>query len=703
MEVRGSVNDRPWGTTLGAIALRRHTGQLTVEADAKRYCIAFQDGTIVAATSPLAADAIARIALTNHFITSTQVPDITRRLAASPDRDEVEVLAETIRFSPEQIAKLRHRVVAQRAARTFSLERGDFVLDDRIALPLVSGVAVDHRHVIYLGVRTNLSEQRLIDDLRQLGSFFVLKPEAVDELARFGFDASAEPVLEALKMGTSLPELEASHREVDPRTAQAIIYSLVSCMACVIPTRTATPQPRGPATGRRITQPITSAARGTREPVTSRTTTERDPAPTAPRESGRTLTPVPRELVQARTATRPRDATSPRPAAPPRDPSVAPGDTLAGPGTLPPFAAGTVTFDNQSPPRPQPAPPAVARSTTAPYPGSRTTSSPFASRTSTASPTSYSTTAFPDEGTNTPAATRPRAQSDPGQARTSTPTSTPTAARTPTRSSAVPTPPPGRTTATRTAAPQPPDPAAAPATARVETDEGMKFVDTPTPTPAPSRPQTRAPSPRPAIARTATPLDSFTDQRTPGFGDQRTPADQRTPTDRRFPADQRTPTEPPFSRTPTGTPTTPTTGRVSTDNAAAAEQAFKRGEAAMKRDQPGEAILEYKAACDLNPADVDYAGMLAWAKFCAAGDKAGIGTDTRKALERAVFKSHRPERARFYLGRVERMLGRDKEALRHFQEVLDLKPNHAEAASEVRAIEARIAAANKGGLFGRKR
>src|ERR1044071_1443588 len=105
MEVRGTVTDRPWGTTLGAIALRRHTGQLTVDADGKRYCIAFQDGAIVAATSPLAADAIARVALTNHFITSTQVPDITRRLASSPDRDEVEVLSETIRFSQDQISK----------------------------------------------------------------------------------------------------------------------------------------------------------------------------------------------------------------------------------------------------------------------------------------------------------------------------------------------------------------------------------------------------------------------------------------------------------------------------------------------------------------------------------------------------------------------------------------------------------------------
>jgi tetratricopeptide (TPR) repeat protein len=203
------------------------------------------------------------------------------------------------------------------------------------------------------------------------------------------------------------------------------------------------------------------------------------------------------------------------------------------------------------------------------------------------------------------------------------------------------------------------------------------------------------------VSRTVTPNDAevrgFTDQRTPsGFVEQRTPgfAEQRTP------REQRTPTDPSLTRTPTGSPVP---SRVSTDNAAAAEEAFKRGELAMKRDQPGEAILEFKTACDLNPTEVDYAAMMAWAKFCAAGDKAAIGAETRKILERAVFKSTRPERARFYLGRVERMLGRDKEALRHFHEVLDLKPNHAEAASEVRAIEARLQTAKTGGLFSRKR
>lgn len=737
MEVRGSVNDRPWGMTLGAIALRRHTGQLTVDADGKRYCIAFDDGAIVAASSPMAADAIARVALTNHFITSTQVPDITRRMASSPDRDEIDILAEAIRFSPEQMLKLRHRVVAQRAARTFSLEHGDFVLDDQITLPVVGGVAVDHRHVIYLGVRTNLSEQRLIDDLRQLGSFFVLKPEAVDELGRYGFDPSAEPVLDALKVGTSLPELEASNRDIDPRTAQAIIYALVSCTACVIPQRTATPAPGRPAGGRRITQPIKSPAGRTgtesREPATSRTSTQRDPAaprtttprePPAPRTSttsrdaaaSRTVTPA-----AARTATSPatsRTATPPatsRAATPPAASRTAtppatgrtstthrepPDEEAPSTGTLPPFAAGTATFQNQAPSKPQTTPPAIS--------GSRTTSSPFASRTRT-SPTSYSGGAFPDSGTNTPAATRSRAQSDPGSPRPTGATSSPVASRATTRSgTAIPSTPPGP------AAPRAPSPDAAPlAAARVDTDEG-KFVETPTPLPSSARQRAvtgeGVRGARPTVNRVSTPGDTdamrgFAEQRTPGFGDQRTPADQRTPTDQRIPPDQRTPTDPAFPRTPTGTPTgPPLMGRVSTDNAAAAEAAFKRGEAAMKRDQPGEAILEFKAACDLNPSDVDYAGMLAWAKFCAAGDKPGIGADTRKTLERAVFKSHRPERARFYLGRVERMLGRDKEALRHFQEVLDLKPNHAEAASEVRAIEARLQASSKsGGLFGRKR
>ena len=645
MEVRGRVIDRSWGLTLGAIALRRHTGQLTIDSDGKRYGIAFDDGAIVAASSPMAADAIARVALTNHFITSTQVADITRRLGQAADRDEIDVLAEAVRFSPEQVLKLRHRVVAQRAARTFSLERGDFVLDDRIALPVFPGVSVDHRHVIYLGARTNLSEQRMLDDLRQLGTHFVLKPEAMDELPRFGFEASAKPVLDALVLGTSLPELEAAHRELDPRFAQAIIYALVSCTACVIQSR-APAMPLAPrnVTPRRISSRTTS---GATPPAGT------PPATTPPAGTPRTTTTT--RPADPRTATRPMVS---RTATPPVRPS-------AYPPTTPP-----------SPPSPTSPPSSSA---------ARTTTSPFASRTNTTSSTAYAAAPH-DSGTNTPAATRTRTPSTPSAG-------APVAGRTVTSSGVLPS---------RTATPRPtPVPAAPapdePATGRVETEEGVRFVDIPTPSPLPAAAKAAAtfsePSRsksitagRPSMPRAPTPSDAdalrgFGDQRTPsGFLEQRTPPDQRTPSG-------------------------PAPSRVSTDNAVTADEAFKRGELAMKRDQPGEAILEFKTACDLNPHDVDYAAMLAWAKFCAAGDKPAIGADTRKALERAVFKSSKPERARFYLGRVERMLGRDKEALRHFNEVLDLKPNHAEAASEVRAIEVRLQAAAKSGtgLFGRKR
>src|SRR4051812_21338973 len=91
---RGTVADRPWGKTLGALGMRGLTGQLTLTADGKKYCIAFQNGAVVGAASPVASDAGVRVALTGHLISSTQISEITRRLARFPDRDEVSVIAE---------------------------------------------------------------------------------------------------------------------------------------------------------------------------------------------------------------------------------------------------------------------------------------------------------------------------------------------------------------------------------------------------------------------------------------------------------------------------------------------------------------------------------------------------------------------------------------------------------------------------------
>src|SRR5262245_46389045 len=98
---RGTVADRPWGVTLGAFAVSKATGQLTLVADdGKRYCVAFVGGAVVGASSPLASDSVARVALTSHLVSSSQVPSLVRAIAAAPNRDEVEVIAELARLVP---------------------------------------------------------------------------------------------------------------------------------------------------------------------------------------------------------------------------------------------------------------------------------------------------------------------------------------------------------------------------------------------------------------------------------------------------------------------------------------------------------------------------------------------------------------------------------------------------------------------------
>src|SRR5205085_803051 len=82
--------------------------------------IAFVDGRVVAASSPLAVDAIGRIALTSHLVSSTQVPAIAKRVAALSGRDEVAVVADLVRLPVEHVVLLRRRAMLQRAARTFA-------------------------------------------------------------------------------------------------------------------------------------------------------------------------------------------------------------------------------------------------------------------------------------------------------------------------------------------------------------------------------------------------------------------------------------------------------------------------------------------------------------------------------------------------------------------------------------------------------
>ncbi len=153
-------------------------------------------------------------------------------------------------------------------------------------------------------------------------------------------------------------------------------------------------------------------------------------------------------------------------------------------------------------------------------------------------------------------------------------------------------------------------------------------------------------------------------------------------------------TVPPRTLTPSIPRTaTPIVGRSPSpqrpiDDAAVAAAAFQAGLASLRSENFDQAVVQLTRATMLAPAQLEYPATLAWAKFCAAADKPSVATETRLLL--SSIASREPKVARFYLGRMERALGRDREALAHFRDVLSNQPTHADAAAEIRAIEERM-------------
>ncbi len=844
MRSSGSVTDRPWGSTLAKLGIGGFTGLLTVVADGKEYSISFDVGRVVGAMSPLASDAAVRVALTNHLVSSSQVAEINRKIAAAKDRDEIEVLAELAQLSPPHVDRLRNKIVAQRAARTFSLDQATYSADERIAMP--AGSDLDVREVIYLGARMNLTEQRLTAALRNFGIVFVIKPEALPTLDQYGFTTDEDPVVHRLLSGASLPELEAAHRDVDPRMIQAILYALMSCDACHVQRTpvegsaaveyTDAPEvaPRTSTTdgayfvSRTQTAPV--GARPATNPGTLELELELDPEPepvpltfapavartaTSERSSMRapsappaldfsdielpSSTPAPRlprgltnagarspaappvddgvsrvpprrsptdsPMTGGRTPTPGR--TSPdtgvrRPSAPPIDdgvPRIPPrGSATSDPGrqrpeTLDPLGAVEVTsspdmsdatgFRSNDPPPPRtvtPRPGAGSSAVRAPGQptiprASRGSASPTAARTKS-SELPRSKTPISDAPGDEPAASGP--YSNASAAGTGAHTATG-------RAASDSTSPATARTATgpvvaRTMTPAPPTVGRAPTASRTTTGQPATGR-TPTSEPTVARTKSGRPVGSPAVARTSTarktqaliaarlilveqnadyftllgvPFDAPIDvvqttylnlvrQLHPDKLDELGVPDAMGQAQRLFHqiGVAFTVLTDPLRRSEymvkvARPPDTSSRTRTADDiPAGPAGDAFRRGESALRRDIPADAVIEFARACALEPNNVDFHAMLGWAQFCAARDKPTIAPETRKALERAVQKSAKPTQAHFLLGRVERMLGRDKEALRHFQEVIEATPSHQEASAEIRAIEARLARASK--------
>jgi hypothetical protein len=228
---RGHISDRPWGLTLGALGVRGFSGELVLLDGDRHFSIVFESGAVVDARSPLLADQAARIAFATHLISGSQQQAVINHMLADPNRDEIDLVAQVAQLPPDRADELRRRIVAQRAARTFSIESGEFFVRSAAA---GGRCQVDIRPVIYLGVITHMRDRRLGDELARVGGFYKLAPEAIDDLPRYGFTDVERAIADTLVRGVELPELDAAHPDVERRTLRAVLYTLISGLACEI-------------------------------------------------------------------------------------------------------------------------------------------------------------------------------------------------------------------------------------------------------------------------------------------------------------------------------------------------------------------------------------------------------------------------------------------------------------------------------------
>jgi curved DNA-binding protein CbpA len=842
---RGRVADRPWGRTFATLGLRGLTGQLSVLADGKRFAVGFDRGAVVAAASPLASDAAARVALTIHLVSSSQVADIARRQAAAPRRDEIELIAERARLGREHALRLRRRVIAQRAARTFSISQGEFVVTDQVELDVLAGCELDVRAVVYMGARANLSESRLALDLDQLGAWFQLRAEADDDLPQFGFGDAEQPVIERLRDGGTLAEIEEfAGSFVDSRTVRAVVYALAACNACAVEPAPGQPRHKSPS---RPTPSGMAAARPIEAAQPMATTTEAAQPMAAIGAPPRTATqPLTRSAAPSGQAVAPPDARSPRPAPggraaaiPPIQaarPATMPLGAGSRPGTTAPPAADptmpkTTTRIATAPP-PPPGPPSSSPVAAAAGrdPGARTRrptddatgwdaagGSPRAvTRDAVGRDRSSGALRLPPDDAEPGPGGRARRLSEPVEWSSSASLRLPPEEAMVRESRARRRSEDGRertgssgaihlpddealargTASTRIRPPSEPGvPGGSSGSIRLpgdgaamnevghgakneamaeavregssgsirlpgvdprrragsspglsgEAGPGLVLRPAGAARPAPARPVARVDSPashtvKALIAQRLQLLDRGADHfqllgvahdiaaeplRKAYFALAR----QLHP-DRLAAlgiSDDGRHAQRLFAEINAGFAILSDPARraryldvlrrggeaaVRAEQARAeeltrrildAEEAFRRAELALRRDQPQAAVAELERAVQLHPDEADYHAALAWARFCAAPDKQAVGVATRSALERAIQRAPRSVTPRFYLGRVERMLGRDQDALRHFRDVLAAAPGHAEAASEVRVLEARLGSGARPGAPGRKR
>jgi curved DNA-binding protein CbpA len=121
----------------------------------------------------------------------------------------------------------------------------------------------------------------------------------------------------------------------------------------------------------------------------------------------------------------------------------------------------------------------------------------------------------------------------------------------------------------------------------------------------------------------------------------------------------------------------------------AAEEHFRRGEWALRRNGFAEALVQFEKALELNSGEAEHHALLGWAIWCATEDKESVREQVMAKLQRAQEMAPKCLPALYYRGRVEAMLGKDESALRCFRRVAEIDPSYQDARLQVRLLESR--------------
>ena len=133
-----------------------------------------------------------------------------------------------------------------------------------------------------------------------------------------------------------------------------------------------------------------------------------------------------------------------------------------------------------------------------------------------------------------------------------------------------------------------------------------------------------------------------------------------------------------------------------------AEDAFLRGQMALRHQQYRTALEEFTKAVELIPEEGEHHAMFAWATWCASADKESVVKQVKSSFKRAIALSPKNVAAFLYRGRVAQQRGQDETAVECFKKVLELEPNHKDAELELRLLEKRQEKESKSrGLFSR--